>query len=201
MDVFSDLLQGSKVLDLVQLVAGILQQLLVNDDAEALVAVADGAQLAVSIVQVVSIGAQFLSNGGVLQIVAVFAPSLNGSGVANYEQSGSVLALVHFGSQGGLVLTGSSGNDLDLYAGLLGVSLSQRLQSLLSFGLEVQPIDRTLFVATAGAGNHTQCQNQNQQQCKELFHDFFLLFVPIIAFSHIWKRFQSFPASSIPLSK
>ena len=147
-DGLSNFLQGGEILDVVSSEAGLLHQSGVDDDAVALIAVADGAQLAVLIIDVVSVGVQLVVDGGALQVQAVVGPVLGSSGVTHDEDGGS-LFLVHLGGQGGVVLTGSGGNDLDLHTGLLGVQLGDLGQDFLGLGLEVQPVHGTLSSSLA----------------------------------------------------
>ena len=139
-DVFHNSLQGLEVGDLVDGVAGFSKQGLVDDDAVALVAIADGAELAVCVIEHVSVGAQLVSNGSAGQVQAVLAPGVHSGGVADNEQGGCV-GLVHLGGEGLVVGAGSGGDDLYGNAGLFGVHLGDLLQSLVGFGLEVQPVD------------------------------------------------------------
>ena len=170
------------------------QQGLVDDDAVALVAVADGAELAVSIVEHVLVGVQLIGHRGAGEIQAVVAPGVNSGLVANHEHGGG-LALVHLGGQGLVVGAGGRGDDLDGDAGLLGVHGGQFLQSLVRFGFEVQPIDRTFggggfgsrglsggcLGGGGGGGTAAGAQSKHHYQCQKhcdgLFHFSFSPFV------------------------
>lgn len=140
MDVLCDLLQGSKVLDILNLVAGLFQQSLVDDDAEGLVAVADGLQLALCIVEVEGVGVELLGDGAVGQIKCVFIPVIQGGGVADVEDGD----VADVGGQGVVVVAGSSGDDLNFDAGLFGVGCGQLGQSFIKLRLEVQVVNGTL---------------------------------------------------------
>ena len=74
--------------------------------------------------------------------IAVVAVGVDGALVAALEQSRSG-ALVKLGCEGGVIGAGSSGDDLDGNAGLLGIGGGELLPSFVSFGLEVQVVDRT----------------------------------------------------------
>ena len=115
-------------------------QCLVGDDAVALVAVADGAELAVSVAEVVRIGGELLGNGGVLEVVAVLAPGVDSALIADDEHRGSGV-LIHLSGQSLIVGAGGSRHDGDGNAGLLGVHGGDLLQSLVGLGLEVEPVN------------------------------------------------------------
>ena len=174
-DVVRDSLEALKVLDLAQIVAGFLQQRLVDDDAEALIAVADGNEVALFVIEVEVIGGELFDKIGVAQIEAVLAPGLHGAHVADLEHGRSG-ALVHLGGQRVVILAGSGGNDLDRNAGLLGVQLGKILPGLIGFGLEVQVIDltagRVAFAAlvAAAACEQSYAQNNSQKQCECFLH-------------------------------
>ena len=170
MDGLSNFLQSLEVLDVVFSEASLLQQLLVDDDAVALVAVADGTNLALSILQDIGVGVQLVEDVGIGQIQAVLAPSLDGGSVTDDEHGGS-LGLVHLCGQSLVVGTGSSGDDLDGNTGLLGVHSGQLLQSLIGLGLKVQPVDGTGVLGCA-AGKQTCDHQASQQQSNQLFHVF-----------------------------
>ena len=139
-DVVSDSLQGSEVGDLVDGVAGLLKQSLVDDDAECFVAVADRQRLAVFTLEVESVGGHLVHDGGAVQRIAVVAVGVDGALVAALEEGRSG-ALVQLGGEGGVVGAGSSGDDLDGNAGLLGVGGGELLPGFVSLGLEVQVVD------------------------------------------------------------
>ena len=140
MDVVSDSLQGFEVGDLVDGVAGLLKQSLVDDDAERLVAVADRQRLAVFTLEVESVGGHLVHDGGAVQRIAVVAVGVDGTLVAALEEGRSG-ALVQLGGEGGVVGAGSSGDNLDGNAGLLGVGGGELLPGFVSLGLEVQVVD------------------------------------------------------------
>ena len=138
-DVVGHGLQSIEIGDVIQGVASLLQQSGVDDDAEGLVAVADGLQLAGVIVEVKGIGGQFSGNGGVGQIQGVLIPVFQTGHVADVEDGGS-FRLGHLRGQGVGVGAGSGGNNLNRHTGGLGVQGSQLLQSGVCFRLEVQII-------------------------------------------------------------
>jgi len=164
MDTLGDLLQALKVLDVVHLVAGSLDQIGVDDDAVALVAVADRHQVAILVIQVVGIGVQLVGNGGILQVQSIILPVLHGVLVADNKQRGGI-ALVHLGQQGLVVSTGSGGDNLHVNAGLVLVHGGNFLQHLVRLGLEVQPIDRTFFglgLASTATGQKADAHHDYQ---------------------------------------
>ena len=185
-DILGNGLQGSEVLDLLQGVTGLLQELGVDDDAEGLVAVADGLQLASLIVEVEVVGGQLLGDGAVRQVQGVVVPVFQAGQVADVVDGGS-FGLGHLSGEGVGVGAGSSGDNLHGNAGLLGVELGQLLQGGVCLRLEVQVVNPTGafrgggFVAAAlggvvGAcggvcgrvgvtGRQAQNHNQRQQQC------------------------------------
>ena len=202
MYIIGDSLKGLKVGDLIDGVAGLLQQGLVYDDAERLIAVTGGKHFAVLAKEVEVIGGHFLVEIGILQIEAVFAPGIQSALVTALEQCGS-LALVHLGGQSGLIIAGGGGNDLYGYSGELGILLSQLLPGSVGLGLEVEVIDGacgsgllggllrgrrsaflgglSLFRSGCGAGRHREYHGDGQQQCQELLHFCYPLF--FISFS------------------
>ena len=139
-DVVSDSLQGVEVGDLVDGMASLLKQSLVDDDAKRLVAVADGEGLAIFALQVEGVGGHLVHDGGAVQRIAVLAVGVDGALVAALEEGRSG-ALVKLGGQGGVIGAGSGGDDLDGHAGLRGVGLSDLLPGFVSFRLEVQVVD------------------------------------------------------------
>ena len=219
-DVVSDGLQGREVLDLIQRVAGIGQQLGVDDDTEGLVAVAHGLQLTGLVVEVEVVGGQLTGERRSGQIQSVLIPVLQAGHVADVVDGGSAV-LAHLGVQGVGVVAGSSGYDLDRHAGLLGVAGGQTLQSLVELGLEVQVVDGTgsggrvglglgggsvnlgfggslgLGSGLGAAGGQTHYHDNCQQQCNQLFHLCFLLFSFRQSRMVVWKRFQRFHVNII----
>ena len=182
-DVVGDLLQGLKVGDIGDLIAGLLQQSLVDDDAKGLIAVADGHGLAVGILQVEVLGGHFLHDVGVIQRIAEIAIGVDGALVAHLEHGGRS-GLVQLGGQHGVILAGGGGDDL------LGVGLGQRLPGLIGLGLEVQVIHGALGLRAAvcgglGAGYQGQSHDSGQDQCKSFLHDQFSF---IIYFSGGFRR-------------
>ena len=187
-DVLGDGLETLKVLQLVHAVAGLLDQVGVDDDAVALEAVADGDQLAVLIVEVVGVGVQLVGDGGARQVEGIVAPVADGVGVADDVQRRGI-ALIHLGGQGLAVGAGSGGDDLDVDALLFLVQLGDLLERVVGLRLEVQPVDRAGLAAGGGrrgalgagagrrgfglaaAGNESQGHDHCENKCKNLFHD------------------------------
>ena len=169
-DIVGNLLQGLKVGDVGQLVASLLQQSLVYDDAECLIAVTDGNGLARFVLQVKGVGGHFLHDVGVGQVVAVLAPGPYCAGVAYLEHGGSSV-LIHLGGQHLVISTGSRSQNGYGNTGLIGVQLRQILPSLVSLGLEVEIINRTgLGVGggcglVAAGGKQSNRHNNSQQNC------------------------------------
>ena len=174
--------------------AGLLDEVGVHDDAVALIAVADGAELAVGVAQLIGVGVEFLGDRGVGQVEGIVAPLLDGVLVADDEE-GRSRGLVHLAHEGLVVGTGSGGDDLDGHAGLLGVHLGDFLQHLVRLGLEVQPVDGAVggvarglgralsgLLLAAAACEQREAENQRQNQCKCFLHGFvhllFKLYVP-----------------------
>ena len=79
LNVVGDLLQGLEIGDVGQLIAGLLQQSLVDDDAECFVAVADRQRLAVFTLEVESVGGHLVHDGGAVQRIAVVAVGVDGA--------------------------------------------------------------------------------------------------------------------------
>ncbi len=139
-DVLGHGLQAVKVGDLVHGVAGLLHQIGVDDDAVALVAVADGHQLAGLVIEVVGVGVQLVGNSGAGEVHGVVGPVLHAGLVADDEQGGGI-GLIHLRVELLVVGAGGGGDHLDLHAGLLGVELGHVLEHLVGLGLEVEPVD------------------------------------------------------------
>ena len=184
-DVFHNGLQGRKVLDLVHAVAGLFHEVGVDDDAVALIAVADGAELAVSVAQLIGVGVELLGDRGVGQIEAELAPLLHGVLVAHDEEGGSGF-LLHLGHELLVVGAGSSRDDLDGNAGLLRIHLGDLLQGVVRLGLEVQPVDLTVCGSALGSMYALSClsglcrgaaackqanaHHNSEKQCQCFFH-------------------------------
>ena len=180
MDIVGDLLQRLEVGDVADLIARLLQQGLVDDDAVGLKAVADGDDLTVGILQRIVLGGQLVVDAGVRQVIAAVAPRGDAALVA-LEQRGRAL-LVNLSGQGALILAGGGGHNLDLHAGLLGIGLGKCLPGLFRFGLEVQIVNRALCAVLAGAaGDEGKRHDQSKEGCKKLFHHSFLLLKFIFA--------------------
>ena len=183
-DVIGNGLQGLEVGDLVQGVAGLLQQSLVDDDAKGLVAVTDGHGLAVGVLQVEVMGGHLIVDISALQVVAELTVAVHSAQIAHLEHGGSSV-LIHLGSQRGIVLAGSGGEDLDGHAGLSGVGGSQSLPSSVGLGLKVQVVHATggSVAALVGvvllltAGHQRQGHHESKKHCKKLLHGNYSFFV------------------------
>ena len=167
-DIVGNLLQGLKVGDVGQLVASLLQQSLVYDDAEGLVAVTDGNGLAGFVLQVEDVGGHFLHDVGVGQVIAVLAPGPYCACITYLEHGGSTV-LIHLGGQDLIVGAGSGGHYGYGNTGLLGVGLGQGLPGVIGLGLEVEIINGPglgggcgLFAAGSKQGKR---HNDSQQDC------------------------------------
>ena len=167
-DVVSHGLQGSKVLDLVDGVASLLQQVHVGDDAEGLIAVAHGLQSTLIVVQVKVVGGQLTGHGGAGQVQSVLVPVAQGFPVADDEQGGR-LGLGHLSGQGLLIGAGSGGDNLHGDTGLGGVQRGDLLQRGVCFGLEVQVVDGAGLLS-GSHGAQAQNHHNSQEQCKKLLH-------------------------------
>ena len=166
-DVLHDGLQRFEVGDLVQLVAGLLEEVHIDDDAVALIAVADGAELAVLIIDVVGIGVQLVGDLGAGEIQAVVGPGV-GAGLVAHDEQGGRVGLVHLSGQGLRIGAGSGGDHVHGDAGLLGVELRDLLKNFIGFGLEVQPVDGAIL--RVGHGDQSEHEAQNESQSKDLLH-------------------------------
>ena len=187
MDVVGNGLQGLKVGDLVQGVAGLLQQSLVDDDAKGLVAVTDGNGLAVGVLQVKVMGGHLVVDVSAFQIVAELTVAVHSAQVAHLEHGGTGV-LVHLSGQRGVVIAGSGGNDLDGHTGLSGVGGSQSLPGGVGLGLKVQVVHTAggsgitvailigVGVVLIPAGHQGQGHHESKNQCKKLLHLYLLLF-------------------------
>ena len=167
-DVLGDSLQGSEVGDVGNRVAGLSQELGVDDDAEGLVAVSCAVGLAVLTLEVEVGGGHLVEEISAVQSQAVVLPLLKAGSVAALEQGGS-FALAHLSDEGIGIGALSGGDDGDFHTGLFGVGLCQILPSRVGFGLEVQVIDLTLAAPGAAceeAGDH----DENQKHCDNFFH-------------------------------
>ena len=88
MDVFSNFLEGCEVLDVLYCITGLCKEFLVNDYSKALVAVANGAKLAVCIVEVVCVRGKLVGNLRTSEIVCIFTPASYSTFVTNDEERG-----------------------------------------------------------------------------------------------------------------
>ena len=183
-DVVSDLLQGLEVGDVGDLIAGFLQQRLVHDDTVGLQAVADGDDLTVGVLQGIILGGQLVVHVAAAQVVAELTPGSHAALVA-LEQGGRVF-LVHLGHQGGLIIAGGGGEDLDGHAGLLGVGGGQSLPGVVRLRLKVQIVHAAGGgVAALGlgvvllltAGHQRQGHHESKKHCKKLLHGNYSFFV------------------------
>ena len=162
MDVVSDSLQGGEVGDVVQSVAGLLQQSLVDDDAEGLIQagqVADliqGGSLALSHLSGQSVGVGAGSSGDDLHGHAGLLGVDSGQSLPGLVSLGLKVQIIDLAGSGGDGLRGLGGLGL---GGLLGLSGSLRLGSCLGLGGGV-----------AAASHERQSHGQSQDQCKQLFH-------------------------------
>ena len=111
MDVFGNCLQGSEVLDVINTVACLCEESLVDDDTETLIAVTDGAELAVCIIEVVCIEVELVCDLCVLEVEAEVTPCVD-CGAVTYDEECRRIGLVHLSGKCLLICTGSSGNDL-----------------------------------------------------------------------------------------
>ena len=179
-DVIGNGLQGLEVGDLVQRVTGLLQQSLVDDDAKGLVAVTDGNGLAVGILQIKVMGGHLVVHVGAFQVVAELTVAVDSTQIAHLEHGGSGV-LIHLGGQGGVVLAGGGGDNLDGYTGLSGVGGGQSLPSGVGLGLEVQVVHAAggsvaalvgvgIGLLLLAAGYQGQSHHESQEHCKKLLH-------------------------------
>jgi len=134
-------------------------QILIDNDAIALIAIANGAELAAIVIQVIGIGAQLTGDLGILQIIAVVAPGAHGSLVAHHEQRGRSV-LIHGGGQGLIVRAGGSCLDGDRHTGLFGVHSSDLLEGGVSLRLEIQPKDTAGCILLLAAGDQCKCHDE-----------------------------------------
>ncbi len=209
MDVLHHGLQPVKVLDFVHAVAGLLYQVGVDDDAVALIAVADGDQLAGFVIKVVSVRVQLVGNGGAGEIQRVVRPVLYTGLVADNEHGGGI-GFVHLGVELLVIGARSGGHDLHVHAGLFLVQLRHVLEHFIRFGLEVQPVDRTAggrrgssliagaaaLVVAAAAGQQGQAHYRSQHQSQNFsFHSVSSCFHPYVTNSETLS--VTFPAMGL----
>ncbi len=139
-DRLDKILQRFKILDVFER-AELIQQVEVDDNAVALVAVADRNKLAVLVIDIVRIGVQLGLDGGAGQIQRVIRPIARGGGIADNKQRRR-RGFVHLGGQLLVIGAGRGGNHLDGNAGFRGVHFGNLLQHRIGFRLEVQPVYR-----------------------------------------------------------
>ena len=149
LDVVGASLQLVEGVDVLGLVAGLLEELLVVDDAVALLNPVDTQILAVGL-QSQGVVDELAAELGVGQIGAVILPVLKTGGAVDLEQRRSG-ALGHLGLELLLVGVGSGGHDLDLDALLLLVRLGDLLPLLVDLGLELEEVDLGSVTRSRGA--------------------------------------------------
>ena len=167
LDVVGASLQLVEGVDVLGLVAGLLEELLVVDDAVALLDPVDTQILAVGL-QSQGVVDELATDLGVGQIGAVVLPVLKTGGAVDLEQRRSG-ALGHLGLELLLVGVGSGGHDLDLDALLLLIGLGDLLPLLVDLGLEVEEVDLGSVTRSRGAGaggaaatHETKAQNRSR---------------------------------------
>ena len=182
-DVLGDLLQIIKALDVLNGVAGLLQQSLVGDQTIGLDHVADAGN-GVAVLQGKAVAGQLTVDLRILQVVAVILPVGQTHGAVHLEQGGGV-GLGDLGGQLFLVGAGGGGQDGDGHTGFLGVGLGQILPVLILLRLEVQIIDLAggSVAALVGvvllltAGHQRQGHHESKKHCKKLLHGNYSFFV------------------------
>ena len=167
LDVVGTSLQLVEGVDVLGLVASLLEQLLVVDDAVALLDPVNAQILAVGL-QGKRIVDELAADLGVGQIGAVVLPVLKTGGAIDLEQ-GRRGALRHLGLELLLVGVGGGGHDLDLDALLLLVRLGDLLPLLVDLGLKVEEVDLGSVTGSRGAGaggaaaaHETEAQNRSR---------------------------------------
>ena len=167
LDVVGTSLQLVEGVDVLGLVASLLEQLLVVDDAVALLDPVNAQILAVGL-QGKRIVDELAADLGVGQIGAVVLPVLKTGGAIDLEQ-GRRGTLRHLGLELLLVGVGGGGHDLDLDALLLLVRLGDLLPLLVDLGLKVEEVDLGSVTGSRGAGaggaaaaHETEAQNRSR---------------------------------------
>ena len=135
MNVVCDCLQSLKVGDFFDLVTGLLKELLVNDNAVCLKNITDTDGLAFVIFQSEVLAVELFCKVGVGEIIAVILPSCITVRTVDLEDGGSV-CFRDFGRKLSLISAASCGQNVNLYAGFIGVSLCESLPCFICFGLE-----------------------------------------------------------------
>ena len=171
LDVIGASLQLVEGVDVLGLVAGLLEELLVVDDAVALLNPVDTQILAVGL-QRQGVVDELAAELGVGKIGAVVLPVLKAGGAVDLEQRRSG-ALGHLGLELLLVGVGGGGHDLDLDALLLLVRLGDLLPLLVDLGLELEEVDLGSVTRSRGAGaggataaHETQTKNRSRGTSK-----------------------------------
>ena len=167
LDVVGASLQLIEGVDVLGLVACLLEELLVVDDAVALLDPVDTQILTVGL-QGKGVVDELAADLGVGQVGAVVLPVLKTGGAVDLEQRRSG-ALGHLGLELLLVGVGSGGHDLDLDALLLLVRLGDLLPLLVDLGLELEEVDLGSVTRSRGAGaggaaaaHETQTENRSR---------------------------------------
>ena len=165
LDVIGASLQLVEGVDVLGLVAGLLEELLVVDDAVALLNPVDTQILAVGL-QCQGVVDELTAELGVGKIGAVVLPVLKAGGAVDLEQRRSG-ALGHLGLELLLVGVGGGGHDLDLDALLLLVRLGDLLPLLVDLGLELEEVDLSGVTrgSRAGAGGATAAHEAQTKDC------------------------------------
>ena len=193
LDVISHGLQGIEIVDILDVLDlgaigsdVLVQQILVVNQAIGFHSVRNANDL-VPILEGDVLVDELLVRLSVRHVISVGLPVLIADRTVDLEQ-GRGFGLGDLGLQGLLVGAGSSGPDLDLDTGFLGVILGQLLPFVVGFRLEVQVIDLALAVVGAGArsasaqrayghrrnGDHSNCcLDSTIHQRTFLFHSCF----------------------------
>ena len=188
-DVFCNSFESFEVGDFGNIVASFVKKSVVYDDAVAFIAITDGAEFAVFIIEHISIGVEFVCDCSAGEIKAIIAPGFNVSRVFDYED-GRSFALIHFSGKRFVISTGSSGFDFYFNTGFSGVFCCKFFKYFVRFGFEVEPVNGTGCFGFAGfcgcfgirrffRGFAACCEGENHyeshEHCKKLFHLVFLL--------------------------
>ena len=171
LNVVSASLQLVEGVDVLGLVASLLEQLLVVDDAVALLDPVDTQILAIGL-QSQGVVNELTAELSIGQIGAVILPVLKTGGAVDLEQGRSG-ALGHLGLELLLVGVGGGGHDLDLDALLLLIGLGDLLPLLVDLGLELEEVDLGSVTRSRGAGaggataaHETQTKNRSRGTSK-----------------------------------
>ena len=123
----------------------IIQKLLVVDQAVGLDYISDTLYRTVIILQCEIIALQMFVNLTVFQVIAVIFPGSKTNRTVYLEQ-GRCLCLCHFRFQSRFIGSGSCGNYVYLYAGLIGVFCCQIFPLCSLLGFEVQIVNLSGFL-------------------------------------------------------